>query len=116
MQEQASPMDPNDGVTLIFSTIVAGLFIFTDLLAAGLARPAWALVPPATLFLVPALGLGTDIGVTSFLLIGVGYLGILVADGLNSSHRWTRGLSRDSAETVGAAPVVWRAAALIGVP
>jgi transglutaminase-like putative cysteine protease len=116
MQEQASPMAPNDGVTLIFTTIVTGLLIFTDVLAAGLGRPAWALAPPATLFLVPALGLGTDTGVTSFLLVALGYLGILLADGLNSSHRWTRGLSRDSAETVGAAPVVWRAAALIGVP
>lgn len=116
MQEQATPMAPNDGVTLIFATIVAGLLVLTDLLAAGLGRPAWAIVPPATLFLVPALGLGTDTGLTSFLLVAVGYLGILVADGLNTSNRWTRGLSRDSAESVGATPVVWRAAALIGVP
>ena len=116
MQEQASPMDPNDGVTLIFATLVVGLFIITDLLAAGLGRPAWALAPTATLFLVPALGLGTDTGLTSFLLVALGYLGILVADGLNNSARWTRGLSRDTAESVGATPVVWRAATLIGVP
>ena len=116
MQDQASPMAPNDGVTLIFATIVVGLLVVTDLLAVGLHRPAWALAPTATLFLVPALGLGTDSGLTSFLLVALGYLGILVADGLNSSARWTRGLSRDSAESVGATPVVWRAAALIGVP
>jgi transglutaminase-like putative cysteine protease len=116
MQSQATPMDPHDGVTLIFATIVAGLFVMTDLLAAGLARPAWAIAPTATLFLVPALTLGTDTGVTSFLLVALGFLGVLVADGLNSSGRWTRGLSRDTAESVGAAPVVWRAAALIGVP
>jgi transglutaminase-like putative cysteine protease len=116
MQAQAAPMDPNDGVTLIFATIVAALLVLTDLLAAGLGRPAWALAPPATLFLVPALGLGTDTGLMSFLLVALGYLGILVADGLNGTSRWTRGLSRDSAESVGATPVVWRAAALIGVP
>ena len=116
MQEQASPMDPHDGVTLIFATIMAGLLILTDLLAAGLSRPAWALAPTATLFLVPALGLGADTGLLSFLLVALGYLGILVADGLNGSARWTRGLSRDSAESVGATPVVWRAATLIGVP
>jgi transglutaminase-like putative cysteine protease len=116
MQEQASPMDINDGVTLIFATIVAVLMVLTDLLAAGLGRPAWALAPTATLFLVPALGLGTDTGLMSFLLVALGYFGILVADGLNSTSRWTRGLSRDSAESVGATPVVWRAAALIGVP
>jgi len=116
MHEQESPMDPNDGVTLIFATLVAGLLIVTDLLAAGLGRPAWALAPTATLFLVPALGLGTDTGLMSFLLVALGYLGILVADGLNTSARWTRGLSRDTAESVGATPVVWRAATLIGVP
>ncbi len=116
MQSQGTPMDPDDGVTLIFATILAGLLVLTDLLAAGLARPAWAVAPTATLFLVPALGLGTDTGLLSFLLVAVGYLGILIADGLNGSARWTRGLSRDSAESVGASPVVWRAAALIAAP
>jgi transglutaminase-like putative cysteine protease len=116
MQSSGTPMDPNDGVTLIFAAIVAGLLVVTDLLAAGLARPAWALAPTATLFLVPALSLGTETGATRFLLVALGYLGILVADGLNGSSRWTRGLSRDTAESVGASPVVWRAAALIGVP
>lgn len=116
MQAQGTPMEPNDGVTLIFATIVTGLLVITDLIAAGLVRPAWALAPTATLFLVPALSLGTETGVAPFLLVALGYLGILVADGLNGSGRWTRGLSRDSAESVGASPVVWRAAALIGVP
>ena len=68
-------------------------------------------MPPATLFLVPALGLGTDTGVISFGCLALGYLGILVADGLNTDRRWTRGLSRDSADGFGTAtPVVWRAA------
>ena len=116
MQTQGTPMDPNEGVTLIFATVVAGLMIITDLLASGLSRPAWAIAPPATLFLVPAIGTGTDTGWLSFLLVAVGYLGILVADGLNATGRWTRGLSRDTAESVGATPVVWRAAALIGIP
>ena len=53
----------------------------------------------------------------SFLLIAVGYLAILVADGLNTAARWTRGLSRDSAEGFGeASPVVWRAAAYLAAP
>ena len=116
MQTQGTPMDPNQGVTLIFATIVAGLMIVTDLLACGLSRPAWSLVPTATLFLVPALALGIDTGWLGFLLIGIGYLAILVADGLNTTGCWTRGLSRDTAESVGATPVVWRAAALIGIP
>jgi len=116
MRTQGTPMDPSDGVTLIFATLVAALMVVADLLASGLGRPAWAVAPPATLFLVPALQLGTDTGVTSFLLVAVGYLAILVADGLGTTARWTRGLSRDTAESVGATPVVWRAAGLIGVP
>ena len=104
-------MDPNDGVKLIFVTVIGMIMIMTDLLVSGVGRPAWAIAPPATLFLVPALGLSTDTGVISFCYIAVGYLAILIAEGLNSTARWTRGLSRDSAEGFGTAmPVVWRAA------
>lgn len=116
MQTQGTPMDPNDGVVLIFATSIAALMIVTDLLANGLRRPAWSIAPIAALWMVPAVGLGTASGLSSFLLVALGYLAILVADGLNTTGRWTRGLSRDSAESVGATPVVWRAAALIGVP
>jgi transglutaminase-like putative cysteine protease len=117
MRTQASPMDPNDGVRLIFVTVVGVIMIMTELLVSGVGRPAWALAPPATLFLVPALGLGTDTGVFNFLLIAIGYLAILVAEGLNITARWTRGLSRDTADGFGtAAPVVWRAAGSLAGP
>jgi transglutaminase-like putative cysteine protease len=117
MRTQASPMETNSGVTLIFVTVIGMIMIMTDLLVSGVARPAWAIAPPATLFLVPALGLGTDTGVLSFCYIAVGYLAILIAEGLNGTVRWTRGLSRDSAEGFGTAtPVVWRAAGYLGVP
>ncbi|HET9304067.1 MAG TPA: transglutaminaseTgpA domain-containing protein, partial [Propionibacteriaceae bacterium] len=117
MRTQASPMEPDDGVKLIFVTVIGIIMIMTDLLVSGIGRPAWAIAPPATLFLVPALGLGTDTGVISFCCIAVGYLAILVAEGLNSTARWTRGLSRDSAEGFGTAmPVVWRAAGYLAVP
>ena len=117
MRTQASPMDPNNGVTLIFVTVIGMILIMTDLLVSGIGRPAWAIAPPATLFLVPALGLGTDTGVISFCCIAVGYLAILIAEGLNTTARWTRGLSRDSAEGFGTAtPVVWRAAGYLTVP
>lgn len=117
MRTQAAPMEPDDGTRLILVTIIGLILILTDLLVSGVHRPAWALAPPATLFLVPALGLGTDTGLGSFLLIAVGYLGILVAEGLNTAARWTRGLARDSAEdTSSAMPVVWRAAAYLAAP
>ena len=60
--------------------------------------------------------MSTDTGVISFCCIALGYLEILIAEGLNSTARWTRGLSRDSAEGFGTAmPVVWRAAGYLGV-
>ena len=117
MQTQASPMDPNDGVKLIFVTVIGVIMIMTDLLVSGINRPVWAIAPPLTLFLVPAIGLGTDTGIRYFLCIAIGYLGILIAEGLNSTARWTRGLTRDSAEGFGTAtPVVWRAAGYLGIP
>ncbi len=117
MRTQSSPMEPNDGVKLIFVTVIGMIMIMTDLLVSGVGRPAWAIAPPATLFLVPALGLSADTGVISFCYIAVGYLAILIAEGLNTTARWTRGLSRDSAEGFGTAmPVVWRAAGYLGVP
>lgn len=117
MRTQGSPMEPNDGVKFIFVTAIGVIMVMTDLLAAGLRRPVWAIAPPATLFLVPAIGIGADTGVLSFLLIAIGYLAILIAEGLNSTARWTRGLSRDTAEGMGTAmPVVWRAATYIALP
>jgi transglutaminase-like putative cysteine protease len=117
MRTQASPMEPDNGVKLIFVTVIGIIMIMTDLLVSGVGRPAWAIAPPATLFLVPALGLGLDTGVISFCYIAVGYLAILIAEGLNSTARWTRGLSRDSAEGFGTAmPVVWRAAGYLAIP
>jgi transglutaminase-like putative cysteine protease len=116
MRTQTSPMDPNDGVKFIFVTVIGVIMIMTDLLVSGIGRPVWGIAPPATLFLVPALGLRSDTGAGSFLCIALGYLAILVAEGLNSTARWTRGLTRDSAEGFGTAtPVVWRAAGYLGI-
>jgi transglutaminase-like putative cysteine protease len=133
MQTQAAPMEPNEGITVIFITVIGVIWILTDLLVSGLARPMWGLAPPLTLFLVPAVGLGSDTGVASYLCIAVGYLGILLVQGLNMTARWTRGLSRDSSAagtsrpssnadgssalaSRGGSGMVWRSAALIGVP
>jgi TgpA N-terminal domain/Transglutaminase-like superfamily len=117
IRTSAAPMAPNDGVKLILVTVIGVIMIMTDLLVSGIGRPVWGIAPPAALFLVPAIGLANDTGVFHFLCIALGYLAILVAEGLNSTARWTRGLARDSAEGFGTAmPVVWRAAAYLGIP
>lgn len=117
MQASVAPMATNAGVKIIFVSVLGLLFVLTDLLVSGLDRPAWGIMPSAAAFAVPALGLPTDTWISAFLCLALGYLGILIADGLNRTGRWTRGLSRDSAEGYGSATtVVWRAAGLIGVP
>lgn len=117
MQTQAAPMNADAGVKIIFVSVIGLIFVLTDLLVSGLERPAWGIAPPAAAFVVPAIGLGIDTGIIPFACLALGYLGILVADGLNRTGRWTRGLSRDSADGFGTAtPMVWRAAGLIGVP
>lgn len=117
MQTSVAPMNADPGVKIIFVSVIGVLFVLTDLVVSGLDRPAWGIMPPAAAFAVPALGLPTDTWISAFLCLALGYLGILIADGLNRTGRRTRGLSRDSAEGYGSATtVVWRAAGLIGVP
>lgn len=117
MREQSAPMAPNTGVTFLLVISIGAIAVLTDLMAVTLHRVVWTFAPLATLYLVPALGLFGDIGTFDFVLVAVSYLGILVADGINSTGRWTRGLTHDSAQGIGSAePVVLRAATLIGVP
>lgn len=129
MQTQSSPMSFDPGVLLIFVTMICLVAVLADLVVSGLDRPAWAVAPLGTLFAVPALGLGFDSGVLSFACLALGYLAVLVADGLNRASAWNHGLSRDSStrisfrtggtgtrtgSTVG--PAVWRAAGLLAGP
>ena len=114
---------------LIFATTICLVAALADLVVSGLDRPAWAIAPLAALFAVPALGLGYDSGMLSFACLALGYLAVLVADGLNPATAWNRGLSADSSPgasfrtgatgtRAGAAvgPVVWRAAGLLAAP
>ena len=88
-------MAPNAGVNLMFVTAVGMIMILTDVMVQGVDRPLWAIAPLATLFLVPALGLRQDVGILQFLAIGVGYLAILLAEGINNATGWTRGARLD---------------------
>ncbi|MGI3782805.1 MAG: transglutaminaseTgpA domain-containing protein, partial [Janthinobacterium lividum] len=129
MQTQSSPMSTDPGVLLIFVTTVCLVSTLADLVVSGLERPAWVVAPLATVFAVPALGLGSDSGVLSFACLALGYLAVLVADGLNTASAWNRGLSADSSRGAsfrtgptgtrtgsGAGPAVWRAAGLLAGP
>lgn len=119
IRSDSAPMPPDSGVKFLFVTSLGVITILTDILVVSLRKPVLGLAPPVTVFLVPAIGLSTDTGWWPFLCLGLGYLGILTAEGLNTSFRWTRGLSRDTGagSMAGeAGVVVWRAATYVGVP
>ena len=119
VRNDAAPMPPDNGVRLVFIGSLGMITILADVLVVSLRKPVLGLAPTATVFLAPAIGLSSDTGWWPFLCIAVGYLGILIAGGLNTRARWTRGLSRDSgADSMAgeAGVVVWRAAAYVAAP
>lgn len=115
MQTQAPPMDPNPGVRLLFVTAVGVIMILTDVMVQGIDRPMWALAPLASLFLVPALALEDEVPWWCFVAVAVGYLAILLAEGINTAERWPRGVRR-SRHDRGSAPLAVRMALIVGVP
>ncbi|OYO14708.1 hypothetical protein CGZ94_09090 [Enemella evansiae] len=115
MRTQPAPMAPNPGVTLLFVTAVGVIALLTDVLVQGIDRPMWAIAPLAALFLVPALALTTRVPIWTFLAIAVGYLGVLLAEGINTSERWPRGVRRSEHDR-GSGPLAWQLAALVAIP
>ncbi len=111
-----APMPPNDGVQLIFVMMTVLLTLTAGILADPLERPSFTLAPLLTLYLVPAVALRTDVQALSFLSVVVGYLAILLADGMNTDRRWTRNLTSDSVGRSRGSGGVWRVAALVAVP
>ena len=115
IQTSAAPMPPDPGAQIILTLIVVLLFLVAGILADTLERPAWTLAPLLALYLIPAIALRTDVNVVSFLVVVIGYLAILFADGLNSDRRWTRNLSHDSAMSRGSRGI-WRLSVVVATP
>jgi len=116
IQTESAPMSPDPGAQIIFMLIVVLLFLIAGIIADTLEKPAWTLAPLLALYLIPAVALRTDVNVISFLVVVVGYLAILFADGLNSDRRWTRNLSHDSANQTRGSRGIWRLAAVVATP
>ena len=115
IQTSAAPMPTDPGAQIILTLIVVLLFLVAGILADTLERPAWTLAPLLALYLIPAIALRTDVNVASFLVVVIGYLAILFADGLNSDRRWTRNLSHDSAMSRGSRGI-WRLSVVVAAP
>ncbi|SDE53047.1 transglutaminase family protein [Auraticoccus monumenti] len=119
MRTQAAPMPPHPGVKLLLVTAVGVVAVLTDVLVEGIERPAWAIAPPLTLYLVPALGLAEDLSWWPFVLLAVGYAVVLLSEGLTAADRWPRSVGSadhpqsDQGTHLGYAV---RAAAMVVVP
>lgn len=116
MRTQAAPMPPHPGVKLLLVAAVGVVTILTDVLVVGIDRPAWALAPPLTLYLVPALGLTNDLPWWPFALLAAGYLAILLNEGIGLAEQWPHGVSAESNKQDGVGPFAARTALVIGVP
>lgn len=115
IRTSAAPMPPDPGAQIILTLVVVLLFLVAGIIADTLDRPAWALAPLLALYLIPAIALRSDVNAVSFLVVVIGYLAILFADGLNSDRRWTRNLSHDSAMARGSRGI-WRLSVVVAAP
>jgi transglutaminase-like putative cysteine protease len=115
IQTSAAPMPPDPGAQIILTLVVVLFFLVAGVIADTLEKPAWALAPLLALYLIPAVALRTDVNVVSFLVVVIGFLAILFADGLNSDRRWTRNLSHDSAMARGSRGI-WRMSMVVATP
>lgn len=114
---QSAPMDPNPAVIWLMVTTISTSLVLTDLLVSVLARPAWGLAPSLTLFLIPALALSADLSALAGIAVGAGYCLILLAEGINRTERWRRGVIDDPDHpTRSVSPVLWGSAAIVMIP
>ncbi|OYN89822.1 transglutaminase family protein [Parenemella sanctibonifatiensis] len=116
LQTESAPLPPNAGVKLLLVTAVVVVAIMTDLLAIGIDRPAWSVAPLLTIYLIPALGVYTDVPWWSFAAVAIGYLVILAMEAVQRTELWQRTLARDSAERGSVVPLAARLGLVVAVP
>lgn len=89
----AAPVPTHPGMVLITVVGVSAVALVVDLLAVTLRRASLAGLPLLALFAVPAAVVPKGVGVLPFLLGGVGYLALLLAEGRDRLARWGRSLT-----------------------
>lgn len=113
---QSAPMATTDSVRWLMVLLVGVVTIVADVLVTTLRSTAWMLAPLLTLYLIPALAVEQDVHWLPFALLGLGYLLVLVADGINENVAWTRNLASDSVTSNHTSAGARRLGALVGVP
>lgn len=116
IQSQVAPLSPHPGVKVLLVTAVGVIALLVDVLVTAVDRPAWAIIPMLSLYLIPALGLTRDVSGWYLVILGAGYLGILFVESLTSAERWPRYLSGRRKRRGGLAVSAGRMAVLIAVP
>jgi transglutaminase-like putative cysteine protease len=122
IRTNTAPMPASAGTTLLFVSCLGGIMVICDQLVISLRKPALSFAPLLAVFGVPAIELDGGVGVWGFGCVVIAYLGILLADGLNSVRGWVTNLTHNSArrasatdgETTGT--MVWRGATYLAVP
>ncbi|WP_394275271.1 transglutaminaseTgpA domain-containing protein [Luteococcus sp.] len=113
---QSAPMATTPSVRWLMVLLVGVVTIVADVLVTTLRSTAWMLASLLTLYLIPALAVEQDVHWLPFALLGLGYLLVLVADGINENVAWTRNLASDSVTSSHTAAGARRLGALVGVP
>ncbi|MGO4956431.1 transglutaminase family protein [Luteococcus sp. Sow4_B9] len=113
---QAAPMTATPGLRWLMVVLIGLVTVLADLLVLTLKATSWMLAPLLTLYLIPALALADDVDWRVFGLLGLGYLLVLVADGVNENAVWTRNLATDTAVKGHTTSGAIRLGALVGIP
>jgi len=93
------PVPSRAGMVLITVVGVAAVALVVDLLAVTLRHASLAGLPLLALYAVPAAVVVDGVGWLPFVLGGVGYLGLLLADSRDRLARWGRPLGLGRAAT-----------------
>ena len=93
VQELSAPVPTRAGLVLLTVLGVGIITVLVDALAVTLRYPALAGLPLLLLFAVPAATLPDGLGWWPFVLGAVGWLGLLLTDGSDSTSRWGTFLS-----------------------
>ncbi|WP_436773881.1 transglutaminase TgpA family protein [Yinghuangia sp. YIM S09857] len=92
IQSFAPPVPASDGIGAILVTVVAAVAVMVDVIAVTYAQAAPAGLPLLALYSVPAALAESGLGWTVFLLSGLAYIILLLAEGRERLLRWGRPL------------------------
>lgn len=106
------PLNPHPSVTLVLALFVGLLAYAADLVACTLQRPAWAIVPLAVEFIVPAVVIRAPVEFVHVAAFGIGVALILLAGADVDALVGRRGFSARARAATGGAVLTAAALAL----